>query len=443
MRSSTSQGGVFQNICDRIASTACEFRARTRGNSGLEYPYGEDDLLKYTEFPGPFPFSIPANCFMQFFHDLNAETPEQPLKRPTRVSTEPAKRWTLDKIWRPEGWTPEDEQTPDTVRSRQGSVGITRSSDRSETPSPSPHPEMSGAGPTLLSEPAINEDEASSEEDSPVAPLPTTRPRALSNMRSVTAPSKLNLQPVPVEKRLPTIDLDGAMHGTANAHKADTIVEQFATMSLPADTNTVSEVLEDRPQDENTRVGSAILGVDVTDTPTRNEAQNEEDVKPSTSAVTDSSDHHRFSEDDTVEHRIMSKISTPSLSSDSVRHSWQDIITPPETIRLRYPHKALPQLTVAEQPYSSPLSRPPARRTASHVTERQAPAGLVRKTFTILTSPPSYLVNIMLEMAGRIANGALHLSIPSPQGAPRRIPGSWDLSDDEEDAWAEAESDGH
>jgi len=261
-------------------------------------------------------------------------------------------------------------------------------------------------------------------------------------MRSVTAPSKLNLQPVPVENRLPTIDLDGAMHGTTDAQKADTIVEQFANMPLPSNTITVSEVLQGRYQDEDNRLDSAVLGVDAIDLPTSKEMQNEEDSKPPISAVTDTSDHHRFSEDDMVEHRMMSKQSTPSLSSDSDRHSWQDVVTPPETIRLRYPHKAVPQVVVAESPRSSPLSRPPARRTASHRAERQASTGLVRKTFTILTSPPSYLVNIMLEMAGRIANGALHLSIPSPQGAPRRIPGSWDLSDDEEDDWARADPKG-
>lgn len=366
------------------------------------------------------------------------ETPEQPLRRPTKVSTEPAKRWTLDKVWRPEGWTPEDEQNSDTLRSRQGSVEISRTSDRSGTPSPSPHPQVNAAGNTASPETAIDVEDAASEEDSPVASLPTTRPRALSNMRSVTAPSKLNLQPVSVENRLPTIDLDGAMHGTADAHKADTIVEQFASMTLPQNTITVSDVLQSRHTDENDWVDSAILGADVTDTTTRNETRIEEESKPPPSAVTDGSDHHRFSEDDMIEHRIMSKPSTPSLSSDSDRQSWQDIVTPPETIRLRYPHKAVPQQIITEQS----TSRPPARRTASQRAERPLPPGLVRKTFTILTSPPSYLVNIMLEMAGRIAYGALQLSISSPRGTPRRIPGSWDLSDEEED-WAKGDCKDH
>ena len=48
-------------------------------------------------------------------------------------------------------------------------------------------------------------------------------------------------------------------------------------------------------------------------------------------------------------------------------------------------------------------------------------------------SPPSYLVMIMLQMAAKIANGALSITIESPLGAPKRIPGSWNLSDGEDD----------
>ena len=374
------------------------------------------------------------------------ETPEQPIKRPTRVSTEPVKKWKLDKVWRPEDWTPEAVQISETPLSRPGSVIMTQSSDRSASSSPSPNPQTSESNSPSLNpqtserqSPSPNtptsDDETLSEEDGQVAPLPDVRPRALSNMRSVTAPGKLNLQPVSVANRLPAIDLDGSMRGTVDAQKVDTIVEQFAKLPLTSDSDTTSNVLQDDSENGNDRIDSANLEMDPKDLPGKKETDLEEELGAPISAVTDCTDNYCFSEDNIVEHPIMSKMSTPSLSSDSERHSWQDVVTPPETIRLRYPHKAVPQQTISEQVLSHTSSRPPARRIASHYAEHQASSGVVRKTFTILTSPPSYLVNIMLQMAGRIANGALSLTIPSPQGAHRRIPGSWDLSDDE-DVWA-------
>jgi len=255
-------------------------------------------------------------------------------------------------------------------------------------------------------------------------------------MRSVTAPGKLNLQTIPVAERLPTIDLDGSIHGTVDAQKVDTIVEQFARLPLASQLHTRSSNSQDGPEHGNDRIDSAILCVDPGDSPSKIDAHDEKTSEFPASATSDCTDNYRFSEDDIVEHRIMSKMSTPSLSSDSERHSWHDVVTPPETIRLRYPHKAVPQQTILQQESSGTSLRPPTRRVASHYVEHEVSAGIVRKTFTILTSPPSYLVSIMLQMAGRIANGALHLSIPSPQGAHRRIPGSWHLSDDEDD-WAQ------
>lgn len=39
----------------------------------------------------------------------------------------------------------------------------------------------------------------------------------------------------------------------------------------------------------------------------------------------------------------------------------------------------------------------------------------------------------MLRIAARITNGAIGFTVQSPVGSHRRVPGSWDLSDDEDD----------
>lgn len=261
-------------------------------------------------------------------------------------------------------------------------------------------------------------------DDSP-PPLSITRPRALSNHRSVTAPCTLDLQHLPVDERLPTIDLDGSLHGTVDANKADTIVSKLATIGLNTDevSNKASEDLLNNVPSDSATTSKSPVEIDEF-----KQAGDQAEPDLDLSAFTDGIELHHLSEDDTVEQRIMSRAASPSSTKDLKDGSWTGVVLPPETVRLACPQKATPEQVRHETARPSTKS---TRRSSSYTPNDKRPSGLVYKTYTILTSPPSYLVNIMLEMAGKIANGALHLGISSPAGVHRHVPGSW--SDDEDD----------
>jgi len=355
------------------------------------------------------------------------QTPERPSRRQSRVQTEPVKKWRLDGVWRPEDWKPDSPQSVNTVRSRQSSVEISpvrRTPTEPESPSPSPQSIMQ-----------TDDRNVQNEVESPEIQLP--RPKALAGMRSVTAPSKLNLQHLPVVERLPVSDLDGTMHGSMHAHDANEIVERLAKLpSLSESPPSIPRPLTPISQEVATETV-------IQETPTSQlltPASAPSDTKEPLSASTDDIDVHQLSEDDMVEQRVVSNLGIPPTDGESGYHSWGDVVTPPETIRLRHPHKAELQRISSVISESPPPSDTKLYSTSAKGSQlRAANGGLVRKTYTILTSPPSYLVNIMLRMASNIANGALNVTIPSPVGAQKRVPGSWTFEDDE-DGWY---SDGH
>jgi len=287
-----------------------------------------------------------------------------------------------------------------------------------EPPSPSPQPVIQNEVRTVQNEAEISE-------------LSFPRPKALAGMRSVTAPSKLNLQHLPVIERLPVSDLDGTMHGSMHAHEANEMIERLEKLpplseSPPGSPRSSTPITEEATtiiDDQETAVlqlsTPAILL----------------DVEESISAIPDDTAVHQLSEDDLVEQRVMLIPTASPIDRASEYHSWGDVVTPPETIRLRHPHKAELQRITSDVPDLTPPSNTKRYRTSSRDSQlRGADGGLMRKTYTILTSPPSYLVNIMLRMATNIANGALNITIPSPVGAFKRVPGSWAVEDDE-DEW--------
>lgn len=121
-----------------------------------------------------------------------------------------------------------------------------------------------------------------------------------------------------------------------------------------------------------------------------------------------------------------SAMSTPSLASDSEAHSWGEMQTPPEVLRRRRPRKAPSQRS--RSPSLTNLYRTTSRESQQALTD-----GLVRKTCFMFLGPPAHLVSLMLRIAAKIASGAVNMTIQSPPGSHRRVPGSWDLSDDEDD----------
>jgi len=244
-------------------------------------------------------------------------------------------------------------------------------------------------------------------------------------MRSVTAPSKLSLQALARPNRSLAIDLDGIMHGGVEVSATDAAVAH-ATKIAPTPEPSVSAPAADA---SNASSLQKTMPEDASKTVVQEETS---DSVPS--AITEDSDRHHLSEDDSVEQRVMGTVSTPPLDSDAEVRAWGEAVTPPETVRLRHPRKAALYRTISEDILGSrTASSKKLHRTPSRESQNRLADGLVRKTYTILISPPSYLVMIMLQMAAKIANGALSMTIESPSGAPKRIPGSWNLSDGEDD----------
>jgi Inheritance of peroxisomes protein 1 len=105
--------------------------------------------------------------------------------------------------------------------------------------------------------------------------------------------------------------------------------------------------------------------------------------------------------------------------------------TPPTTLRLRRPLKSEEIETAMTG--SDNITRLP---TAIPISIKPIGAELIRTTYTILMSPPSHLISLMLRIAGIIVNRM-------PSRVSRHIPGSWessDIDDDEDssdDVWNE------
>lgn len=442
-----------------------------------------------------------------FGHDL-PEMPSRGSRRSSREFIEPAKRWRLDKIWRPEGAELEVPEllhpdrsyyTSDTDRSEAEETG---KSEAEESGNEQPARPVSRDKPTQLS-----------------GPFPSKR---MAAMRSVTAPPQLSLESSPPSKIRVR-----KMAGLFNQAARDTTLtppRPTLVPKLPPTPESISDGQESVPEssDEHTPKGS--LEDESVETEQNSNDENDaalttepliivehhdDDAEPDTPVATQPTafQHERFqleaekeaaSQDQadaetaqeqegkntpttsTTEQTSLPNLdqgqdqpptdldatspststtettsaifsaSSPALSttSHSTTTSWS-------TLPVLTPSEATDLLRQRHQP--SPSSSPPPASTPSPQTQQQhltkqptTPALLVRKTCALFLGPPANLVATMLRIAARlVASGALNLAEPafhdmfvSNSAAAavagrlrghRRVPGSWDLSDDDED----------
>ncbi|KAJ9627113.1 hypothetical protein H2203_003574 [Taxawa tesnikishii (nom. ined.)] len=151
---------------------------------------------------------------------------------------------------------------------------------------------------------------------------------------------------------------------------------------------------------------------------------------PSEEAVSDhcqDSSSDRSSDFEEAQTGQPSQLATPALTSDSEDLFWSEVQTPPETIRLRHRNVGVSDRAVSPHPDMSRLYR-----SSPSESQRALTGALVRKTCAIFLGPPAHLVTLMLRIAAKIADGAFSFTIHTPERG-RRVPGSWDLSDDEGD----------
>ncbi|KAH0167259.1 hypothetical protein KCU67_g3954, partial [Aureobasidium melanogenum] len=459
-----------------------------------------------------------------FGEDL-PEMPSRNSRRLSREFIEPAKRWRLDKVWRPEGAELEEPQLLHPNRSPSRS-----DTERSEVDDNTRLEEESGTE---------QDTRPASREKAPQlsGPFPAKK---LAAMRSVTAPPQLSLESSPPSKvnkvrkmagifnqtacdtvpplarplssalvpRLPPTPESADDHDlplnspdyhiheniTSDEHPSSTPVNPVAVV---ADENEYPNLTEpliiieqvgdefelDKTQDlDKTDLGIRPETDDTIDDETLLPEEPQEQAvagatkvteeAPTTSTEVEQSGSPNCTQEapqidgPTASPSISTTettsatftASSPALSTTSISTatSWSTlpVLTPSEAtdlLRQRRTHSpsSSPSLRSSSP---APSTQTPAKPTTSTALTKTSPALLVRKTCALFLGPPANLVATMLRIAARlVASGALNLAEPAfhdmfaAGGAAaaataagrlrghRRVPGSWDLSDDDED----------
>lgn len=183
------------------------------------------------------------------FRDETIEVPEEPevRKGKRRKSTGPAKKWKLDRVWRPEGWVEPEKASEDSASGSGSPAGSDEESD---------------------SAPAPMETEETVEEVRPITPSTPMRVRALAALRSASAPQS----PVPLStppSRLRTkVDVDGTVEVSEPVASESSPRERPALRTFqaiptdmppsPPDSSAGVEVVDDRERHESEPVDAQL-----------------------------------------------------------------------------------------------------------------------------------------------------------------------------------------
>ncbi|KAI9685036.1 MAG: hypothetical protein M1822_005428 [Bathelium mastoideum] len=352
-------------------------------------------VLSYERKPSPFR----GDCS----HD-EREDPETPTPRTRSNPTQRARRWKHDRVWQPAEF--------DGIRAVPSDLSNADFSDSDASISASTN---SSTGTGVESDKASAMSGTDLADPDPIDIKPLARPQTITAMRSITAPPQLSLQASLLSKTNRHDD---------EAPSLPSSLDSFHSVSSqvyhPADDNVRPCV--DETEEEQTPMLAPPHSRQISDITVTAEAYDMGKPIGILSPL-----------DDDLEGSVPS---TPTLLSDTEEHPDQqstEIATPPDTLRLRHSGKARYR-PVSPFPHdSSTTLLMQARPHNQHL-----PGMIVRKTFEILTSPPSHLVSLMLRIAARIA-GSIGLAVtdwqPSP---PNRLPCSWE-SEEEGIDWDEEE----
>ncbi|KAH8653311.1 inheritance of peroxisomes protein 1-domain-containing protein [Xylariales sp. PMI_506] len=119
-----------------------------------------------------------------------------------------------------------------------------------------------------------------------------------------------------------------------------------------------------------------------------------------------------------------------SYSSPVLEHSGMRQRT--KSNNLSISKRALSPLPPAANLFSPPLRRRPSSRFE---VVRKLPSAIIHKTVEILFSPPSHLVNLMLQVAAKIAAGEWRGLVLGFGEGGEKIPVQWDYSDGDLSSW--------
>ncbi|KAK6006686.1 hypothetical protein QM012_005694 [Aureobasidium pullulans] len=498
----------------------------------IELPGTTEEDLEYVEqlkttLAKVLYYERTACPFRRGFGDDLPEMPSRNSRRLSREFIEPAKRWRLDKVWRPEGAELEEPQL----------LHPNRSSSRSDTEQ------------SEVEDNARLEEESGTEQDTrPVSrekapPLSGPFPsRKLAAMRSVTAPPQLSVESSPPSKVNKVRKMAGIFNQTAR-DTAPLVARPLSSALVPrlpptpesADDhdlplnypdNHIHENITSDEQPSSIPVNPVAVVADKNDYPNPTEpliiveqvgdeteldkCQDLNESHPETHLETRETTLPEQAPEEAVAGASKSTeeapltttqfeqpalpisteesqpthgptaspststtettcatftASSPALSTTSISTatSWSTlpVLTPSEAtdlLRQRRAHSpsSSPSLRSTSPPTTS-TTQTPTKPTSSTALTKTSPALLVRKTCALFLGPPANLVATMLRIAARlVASGALNLAEPAfhdvfaagggaGAGAAaaataagrlrghRRVPGSWDLSDDDED----------
>lgn len=441
--------------------------------------------------------------FQRGFGEDLPELPRANSRRVSRDFVEPAKRWRLDRIWKPEGADLEEPELlhpdrnyyiSDTDRSENEETG--RSEAEESGNEQAVRPESRGKSPQLTG---------------------LFPPKKLSAMRSVTAPPQLSVESSPPSKlkvrqmagrfdqaaretvstpprpalatlipKLPptpesmTDDRglaakasDDCLFGDDTASKSDSASR--IEPSMPSENECLSEdehdtdtptepiIIVEQPEDEAASDMPEILGEPVDLYEKQAEMKDEiigtdqyEKLEEPAEVVTE--EEHSAETPTTASHEELPSAElteerlpiVETVSSTATSWSTLPVLTPSEASDLLRQRRGNHHQSRTPSPPPPTTSTP--QKNTSLTTSATSPAHLVRKTCALFLGPPASLVATMLRIAARlVASGALNLAEPAfhdyfsagsvsaaalQEGrlrGHRRVPGSWDLSDDDED----------
>ncbi|KAI9708309.1 MAG: hypothetical protein M1820_004013 [Bogoriella megaspora] len=427
------------------------------------------------------------------------QEPETPTPRGRVKPSGKARKWKLDRVWQPE-----DGET-----TRLSDLGSAEYSDSdasvaTSTTSLDSHDVIVSAETAELvraASPDPPEEEIKLKQ----------RPKSLSAARSITAPPLLNLQSSSPPKLEPlkekpcsqssNLDTFDPAHTEPYNPEGTNEISKFedpeqtptaAPSSHSRDALEATVVDESQPLDKNGETGldkglpESELQEETIDPAFRNDsvaphnpkepaisAPKAEETSTSPTNQDETEIHPHLPHNSEISSPLDDDIttsapSTPTLMSDTSSHpksptttsatTTDEIITPPSTLRLRQPAKSRPRYRSISPSSTSTSSRNIQTSIILDAHSHQLPAVLsipstiIRKTYEILMSPPSHLVEIMLSIAARLAGKVGRLSLDyglgdgdeGGDGARRRkrgsgVPGGWEESEEEGIDWEEEE----
>lgn len=161
----------------------------------IELPAETEEDLEHVE---KFKVTLQKVCYYErtpcpFARTFSVDLPDQPeviRKGKRRKSTGPAKKWKLDRVWRPEGWVEPEKVSEESASGSGSPAGSDDESDTASTPMEAEDP---------------------ADEVKPMTPSTPMRQRALASLRSASAPQSPAPLSTPPSRLRTRVDVDGTI----------------------------------------------------------------------------------------------------------------------------------------------------------------------------------------------------------------------------------------